>query len=213
MSELCDLTARELARLIHGKEVSAREVMTAHLARIDRVNPAVNAIVTLLPEAALEAADTADVALARGDDLGPLHGLPIAHKDLFVTAGIRTTFGSLAFRDHVPDETALIVERERQAGAITIGKTNTPELGAGSQTFNEVFGATRNPYDLTKTCGGSSGGGQQRLRALADHQWGVSAWPRRPEAPWRPRRRRPSETRPWPSLLWESKLQRRLKQW
>ncbi|HJN43363.1 MAG: amidase [Acidobacteria bacterium] len=158
MSELCDLTARELARLIHGKEVSAREVMTAHLARIDRVNPAVNAIVTLLPEAALEAADTADVALARGDDLGPLHGLPIAHKDLFVTAGIRTTFGSLAFRDHVPDETALIVERERQAGAITIGKTNTPELGAGSQTFNEVFGATRNPYDLTKTCGGSSGG-------------------------------------------------------
>ena len=157
-TDLCDLPARELATLMLRKAVSAREVTTAHLARIDRVNSAVNAIVTLVPEAALEAADAADVAIARGDDVGVLHGLPIAHKDLFVTAGIRTTFGSLAFADHVPDETALIVERERRAGAITVGKTNTPELGAGSQTFNEVFGATRNPYDLTRTCGGSSGG-------------------------------------------------------
>ena len=132
-TDLCDLTARKLVALLRAKRVSAREVMTTHLARIDRVNPAVNAIVTLVPDAALEAADAADAALARGDDVGPLHGLPIAHKDLFVTAGIRTTFGSLAFTDHVPDETALIVERERRAGAITIGKTNTPEFGAGSR--------------------------------------------------------------------------------
>ena len=115
-TNLCDRTARELVALILDKQVSAHEVMTAHLDRIARVNPAVNAIVTLLPEAALDAADTADAALARGDDVGPLHGLPIAHKDLFVTAGIRTTFGSLAFTDHVPDETALIVEREQRGG-------------------------------------------------------------------------------------------------
>ncbi len=165
MPHLCDLTARELVALMKGRQVSAREVMAAHLSRIDAVNSSVNAIVTLLPDAALEAADAADAMLARGDNLGPLHGLPVAHKDLFVTAGIRTTFGSLAFRDHVPDATALIVERERRAGAISIGKTNTPELGAGSQTFNEVFGATRNPYDLTKTCGGSSGGAAAALAA------------------------------------------------
>ena len=155
---LCDLTARRLAELIRSRAVSAREVMQAHLDRIDRVNPHVNAIVTHVPRAALAAADAADAALAADRDVGPLHGLPVAHKDLFVTAGIRTTFGSRAFEHHVPDETALIVERERRAGAITLGKTNTPELGAGSQTFNEVFGATRNPYDLSKTCGGSSGG-------------------------------------------------------
>ena len=157
--DLCDLTARRLAELIRGRAVSAREVMQAHLDRIDRINPHVNAIVTRVADAALDAADAADANLAAaGIGVGPLHGLPIAHKDLFVTAGIRTTFGSRVFEHHVPDETALIVERERRAGAITVGKTNTPELGAGSQTFNEVFGATRNPYDLSKTCGGSSGG-------------------------------------------------------
>ena len=164
-ADLCDLTARELATQLRRKRVSARELMTAHLSRIDRVNPALNAIVTLLPDAALERADAADAALARGEDVGPLHGLPIAHKDLFVTAGIRTTFGSRVFATHVPDNTALIVERERRAGAITIGKTNTPEFGAGSQTFNAVFGATRNPYDPTKTCGGSSGGAAVALAA------------------------------------------------
>ena len=162
-TDLCDLTARELVALLRDRQVSAREVMTAHLARIGQVNTAVNAIVTLVSDAALDAADAADAALAGGIDVGPLHGLPVAHKDLFVTAGIRTTFGSLAFTDHVPDCTALIVERERRAGAITIGKTNTPEFGAGSQTFNRVFGATRNPYDLTKTCGGSSGGAAAAL--------------------------------------------------
>ena len=90
--------------------------------------------------------------------LGPLHGLPVAHKDLLETRGIRTTFGSPLYKDYIPTEDDLVVERMRRAGAITIGKTNTPEFGAGSQTFNTVFGATRNPYDLTKTCGGSSGG-------------------------------------------------------
>ena len=162
-TDLCDQTARELVALIRDKRVSAREVMTAHLDRIARVNPTLNAIVTLLPEAAREGADAADAALARGDEVGPLHGLPIAHKDLFVTAGVRTTFGSLAFRDHVPTETSLIVQRERQCGAITLGKTNTPEFGAGSQTFNEVFGTTRNPYDPRTTCGGSSGGAAAAL--------------------------------------------------
>ena len=162
-TDLCDQTARQLVALIRRREVSAREVMRAHLARIDQLNPVVNAIVTLLPDAALKTADAADAALARGDDVGALHGLPIAHKDLFVTAGIRTTFGSRAFTHHVPDDTALIVERERQAGAITVGKTNTPEFGAGSQTFNDVFGPTRNPYAPTRTCGGSSGGAAAAL--------------------------------------------------
>lgn len=157
-TELCFLTASELARRIRQKEVSAHEVMAAHLAQIERVNPHVNAIVTLLPDRALARARAADEALARGEPAGPLHGLPIAHKDLAVTKGIRTTFGSPLFRDFVPDESTLLVERVQQAGAITLGKTNTPEFGAGSQTFDEVFGETRNPYDLGKTCGGSSGG-------------------------------------------------------
>lgn len=161
----CELPAGRLAALIRGRAISAREVAQAHIDRIDRLNPRVNAVVTCVPDAALAAADAADAALAAGRAAGPLHGLPVLHKDLFVTAGIRTTFGSRVFEHHVPDETALVVERERRAGAITLGKTNTPELGAGSQTFNEVFGATRNPWDLTKTCGGSSGGSAAALAA------------------------------------------------
>ena len=156
--DLCAWPATDLVRSIVARELSAVEVMEAHLARIDRVDPAVNAIVTLLPDEARRGAEAADAAVARGDALGPLHGLPVAHKDLTWTKGIRTTFGCRAFEHFVPDADALIVERLRAAGAITIGKTNTPELGAGSQTFNAVFGATRNPYDTTKTCGGSSGG-------------------------------------------------------
>lgn len=158
IDDLCFLTATEMARLIRSGELSAREVMECHLEQIDRVNPRVNAIVTLLPDRAMDAAREADESQARGDELGPLHGLPIAHKDLIATKGIRTTFGSPIYSDFVPDHDALIVQRLRNAGAITIGKTNTPEFGAGSQTFNEVFGETRNPYDTTKTCGGSSGG-------------------------------------------------------
>jgi amidase len=158
LDELCELSAIELAARIRHKDVSSREVMAAHLARIERLNPKVNAIVTLVADRAMADAARADEATARGHGLGVLHGLPIAHKDLVDTAGIRTTRGSLFYRDHVPERDALIVTRIRAAGAITCGKTNTPEFGAGSQTFNRVFGATGNPYDTTKTCGGSSGG-------------------------------------------------------
>jgi len=157
-NELCFLSAVELSVRLRKKQVSAREVLAQHLAQIERVNPAVNAIVTLAAERAIADALRADESLAKGRLLGPLHGLPIAHKDLVDTAGIRTTRGSRFYRDQVPAQDALIVSRIRAAGGITCGKTNTPEFGAGSQTFNEVFGATRNPYDLSKTCGGSSGG-------------------------------------------------------
>jgi len=157
-AEICFLPATELARQLRQREIAAVAVMAAHLNQIERVNPRVNAIVTLLPEVAMAGAAAADAALERGEPIGPLHGLPIAHKDLVPTKGIRTTFGSPIFADFVPEENALIVERLQAAGAITIGKTNAPEFGAGSQTFNRVFGVTRNPYDLETTCGGSSGG-------------------------------------------------------
>jgi amidase len=157
-SMLCFTSAVEMARLIRTKQLSAREVMAEHLRQIDRVNPKVHAIVTLVAEMATKAAAAADEMQARGEMLGPLHGLPVAHKDLIDARGIRTTYGSPLFKDHVPTEDDLVVERMRRAGAITVGKTNTPEFGAGSQTFNSVFGATHNPYDLSKTCGGSSGG-------------------------------------------------------
>ena len=157
-SEICFLSAVEMARLIRAKKLSAREALAAHLKQIERVNPKVNAIVTLVAEMATEAAARADEMQARKQPLGPLHGLPVAHKDLLETRGIRTTFGSPLYKDNVPAVDDIVVERMRRAGAITIGKTNTPEFGAGSQTFNTVFGATLNPYDLTKTCGGSSGG-------------------------------------------------------
>jgi len=157
-SSVCFMSAVEMARLIRAKKLSAREALSAHLKQIERVNPKVNAIVTLVPELAAAAAARADEMQARKEPLGPLHGLPVAHKDLMETRGIRTTFGSPLYRDYVPTEDDLVVERMRRAGAITVGKTNTPEFGAGSQTFNTVFGATLNPYDLTKTCGGSSGG-------------------------------------------------------
>ena len=158
MSDLCFLTAVELADRIRRRQVSVTEVVRAHLAQIERVNPRVNAIVTLTAERALDDAAGKDTALARGDAPGPLFVLPIAHKDLVPTKGIRTTLGSPIYRDHVPTVDGLIIERLRAAGAVTLGKTNTPEFGAGSQTFNEVFGRTLNPYDVTKTCGGSSGG-------------------------------------------------------
>jgi amidase len=158
-SEICFKDAVELARLIRSRALSATEVMIAFLSQIERVNPKVNAICTFIgEEAALLAAKQADERLARGENPGPLHGLPHAVKDLVPSAGIRTTFGSRIYKDFVPDTDALIIERLKAAGAIVIGKTNTPEFGAGSQTFNEVFGATLNPYDLSKTCGGSSGG-------------------------------------------------------
>jgi amidase len=156
--ELVFLSATELASQMAAKRVSAREVMAAHLAQIERVNPKVNAIVTLVAERALAAAARLDEASVREGARGPLHGLPVAHKDLFATAGIRSTQGSPFYRDFVPTFDSAIVTRIHAAGAITVGKTNTPEFGAGSQTFNTIFGATRNPYDVSRTCGGSSGG-------------------------------------------------------
>ena len=157
---LCELPAVELAAGIRARRFSSLEVMQAHLDRIERLNPAVNAIVSLQPEAALEAAAQAD----RSEPSGPLHGLPIAIKDLEDTAGIRTTYGSPVYRDHVPERDSPLVERIKRAGAIVIGKTNTPEFGAGSQTFNPVFGVTRNPYDRSLTPGGSSGGAAVAVR-------------------------------------------------
>lgn len=153
--DLCYTSARKLVRLLRARKVSAAEVMRAFLARIEEVNPKVNAIVTLEPEAALKRAKALD---RKGAAAGALAGLPIAHKDIVATKGMRTTYGSPIYADHVPGEDHAIVERLRDAGAILIGKTNTPEFATGSQTFNPVFGATRNPYDLSKTCGGSSGG-------------------------------------------------------
>ena len=148
---ICFSSAVELAARIRRRELSAREVMAAFLSQIERLNPQVNAIPTLLPERAEAGAEAADRALAAGEATGALHGLPIAIKDLVATRGIRTTFGSPIYADHVPDQDEIIVERLRSAGAIIIGKTNTPEFGAGSQTFNPVFGKTRNPYDLERT--------------------------------------------------------------
>ncbi|HEY3840915.1 MAG TPA: amidase [Bryobacteraceae bacterium] len=152
------LTATELVRRMRAKEISAREVLEAHLEQIERVNPKVNAIVTLVADRARERARAIDEEAAHGRFGGSLHGLPMAHKDLVETKGVRTTYGSPRFRDHVPDFNTLMIDRVHEAGAVMIGKTNTPEFGAGSQTFNPVFGATRNPWDLSKTCGGSSGG-------------------------------------------------------
>ena len=154
------MRAVDLLDALRKKKLSAREVMQAHLKQIKRVNAKVNAIVTLAPEDQLIAqAAAADEALANGRLLGPLHGLPVAVKDLHETNGIRTTFGSPLHKDYVPDFDCRVVQREKGAGAIVIGKTNVPEFGLGSQTFNPVFGSTLNPYDLTKTCGGSTGGG------------------------------------------------------
>jgi amidase len=163
-AEIVFLDVRRIEELLRRRELSAVEVMQAFLEQIERLNALVNAIVTLRSTTELMAeAAVADRRLASGGDVGALHGLPLAIKDLSLTRGLRTTFGSLIYRDFVPTSDELYVARCRQAGAIIIGKTNTPEFGAGSQTFNAVFGATRNPYDLAKTCGGSSGGAAAAL--------------------------------------------------
>jgi amidase len=139
--------------------------MEAHLRQIDRLNPMVNALVTVMPEQAMERARAADAALARGECWGPLHGLPVAIKDNVPTRGIRTTSGSPILADHVPSIDGLVWERLRDAGAIMVAKSNMPEFGAGSHTFNPVFGTTFNPYDLTRSAGGSSGGSGAALAA------------------------------------------------
>jgi len=155
MTDLCFTPARKLAALVRGRKLSVTEVMKAFIAQIERVNPKVNAIVTFIPELALKKARELD---RKKKPVGPLAGLPIAYKDNVPTKGIRTTSGSPIYKDNVPKEDHLIVERLTAAGAITLGKTNLPEFAAGSHTFNLVFGATLNPYDTTKSAGGSSGG-------------------------------------------------------
>ena len=158
MSDLLFETASALAARIRRRELSVHELMRASLEQVERVNPLVNAIVSPCAEQALEQAKRADDRLARGEAYGALFGLPVAHKDLHEARGLPTSFGSPLLREQVAEHDCLIVERIKRAGAITIGKTNVPEFGMGSQTYNEVFGATLNPYDTRKTCGGSSGG-------------------------------------------------------
>jgi amidase len=163
--DLCTRPATELAALVRDREVSARELMDAHLDRIERLNPALNAIVTLDADGARAAADAADAALAAGEDVGPLHGLPVAHKDTHATGGMRTTWGSPLHADTVPAHDELVVARLKAAGAIRVGKTNVPEFAAGSHTFNTLFGATHNPYRHGLSAGGSSGGAAAALAA------------------------------------------------
>jgi amidase len=156
--DLWRMSAVGLAGLVRSRELSSTELVGVSLDRIEAVNPELNAIVTLAPERALADAARLDAMAARGEFAGPLHGLPIAIKDLAETDGIRTTYASPLYASHVPDFDAPHVALLKQAGAVVIGKTNTPEFGAGSQTFNAVFGATRNPWDSRLTSGGSSGG-------------------------------------------------------
>ena len=153
------MSARDLATLIRDRKLSAREVMAAYLRQINRVNLKINAIVAKLDDdKCLALADEADRRMARRERVGPLHGLPIAFKDLEAAVGFPWTRGSRIYKDDMPMEDTVLVERLRKAGALPIGKTNVPEFGMGSQTYNEVYGTTVNPYDVTKTPGGSSGG-------------------------------------------------------
>lgn len=152
------MPAAALAGAVRRKEVSPREIIDHLLSRVERINPKVNAFCTVAPEKAREAARRAEAQIMRGEEIGPLHGVPVSVKDLTLTAGMRTTFGSRIFEHHIPEEDGLIVERLKSAGAIVVGKTNTPEFGAGADTYNALFGPTRNPWKLSHTCGGSSGG-------------------------------------------------------
>jgi amidase len=162
-TDLCFMPAFEMAAAVKRRSLSPLEIVDTILARIEKVNPRVNAYCTVAAQMAREAAKKAEAEVMRGAEIGPLHGVPVSIKDLTPTAGIRTTYGSKIFENHVPAEDGLIVQRLKGAGAIVIGKTNTPEFGAGANTYNSVFGATRNPWKLSHTCGGSSGGGAVAL--------------------------------------------------
>ena len=169
---LTDRTALELLDVLDRREASALEVVDAHIARIEAVDRVLNAIPTRTFERARDEARASDARRARREPLGPLEGLPVAFKDLQPTAGVRTTMGSRVLAEWIPEEDSLTVRRIREAGAIGLGKTNVPEFGAGSQTYNDVFGPTRNPWDPSRTPGGSSGGAAAalaaRMLALAD---------------------------------------------
>ena len=165
-NEICFMSARALADAIRGKRISVREAMAAFLAHIDRLNPKINAIVAKLDNRrCLDLADSADRQLVRGEQVGPLHGLPFAFKELDPAIGFPITRGSPIFKNFIPAEDSVLVERLKCAGVIPIGKTNISEFGMGSHTYNEVYGTTLNPYDLTKTAGGSSGGAGAALAA------------------------------------------------
>ncbi len=165
-SDLCFMSARELATHIHSRKLSAREVMAAYLGQINRLNPKVNAIVAKLDDdQCLALADKADLLIERREKVGPLHGLPIAFKDMEAAVGFPWTRGSRIYGNDMPTEDTVLVERLRKAGAIPIGKTNVSEFGMGSHTYNKVYGTTLNPYDLTKSAGGSSGGAGAALAA------------------------------------------------
>lgn len=163
MTEICFLPATELAASLRSGTVSSREVTAAFLDQIERINPQVNAVVTVVPEKVLAAADAADAHRSRGDALPPLHGMPMVHKDTHATAGIRTTSGSPLLADNVPVADELLIARLHTAGVVSMGKTNVPEFAAGSHTFNPIFGPSYNPYGPTRTVGGSSGGAAAAL--------------------------------------------------
>jgi len=165
-SDLCFMSARQLQSLIRARKLSVHELMAAHLRQINRVNPKINAIVAKLDdEKCLALADEADRRLARGEKVGLLHGLPTAFKETESAIGFPFTRGSLIYKDHMGTEDTVVLERLRNAGVIPIGKTNAPEFALGSHTYNNVYGTTFNPYDLTKSAGGSSGGAGAALAA------------------------------------------------
>ncbi|HKA52061.1 MAG TPA: amidase family protein, partial [Candidatus Binatia bacterium] len=163
MSELAYATAMELAKKIRQREVSSREVLDHLLERVATLDPRINSVVTVAAERARAEADAADAAVARGEIRGPLHGVPMTVKDSFQTAGMRTTAGAPELADFVPHEDAWPIARLRAAGAVIFGKTNLPIYAGDLQSYNKVFGATNNPYDLSRTPGGSSGGSAAAL--------------------------------------------------
>jgi Asp-tRNA(Asn)/Glu-tRNA(Gln) amidotransferase A subunit family amidase len=158
MSRPCELSALKARELIATNVLSPVELVDDCIARVEAINPAVNAVVANCFERARVEARSAEAEAVKGSDLGPLHGLPMGIKDLHVSEGVRTTFGSLIYKHHVPDKDERVIAALKRAGAIALGKTNTPEFGAGANTVNKVYGATRNPFDTQRTCGGSSGG-------------------------------------------------------
>ena len=185
MTTPCDLSAVDARRLIGTKELSPVELLDSCIDRIEAVNPTVNAVVATCYERAREEARAAEHAVMQGEPLGPLHGLPFGVKDLNLTEGVRTTFGSLIHEDFVPEEDERMVADLRGAGAILVGKTNTPEFGAGANTVNKVYGATVNPFDTARTCGGSSGGSAVALATGMRASAASRQFARRP-AWWRP---------------------------
>lgn len=197
MSDLHDFTARELVNALRTRQVSAREAVESHLHRIQEVDQAINAVVTLDAETALARAAQADELAASGADLPPMHGLPMTHKDTAMVAGMRSTMGSPALAENVPDVDDLLIGRLRAAGVIATGKTNVPEFGAGSHTFNEVFGTTTNPYATDRSAGGSWAEWRRRWRrgsspSVMGPTWVARSGTRLPSAMWSvsgPRRR------------------------